>query len=807
MSGSSTATPGCPATAWSSTSSAPAPDHLTDGGWLPGAGQLGDRRGPALGRAARLVAARRLRRAGRPARGARPGGVRRAVAQGRRPPRRPGLRHRYDTWLSWFEEHGHRGRRLRLDQPAPRRPAAGRPTLLEWPYDVEQPIGPAIAAWGDAVDRLRGLADDACWPDLRREDVRQETVGRPGAEDPRRSCCASSAACAGPAGRHRRGGAGRAPATATCPSARSSTRSPSSARRERRRDSSADDLPPASVARAGHEGFLGRRLSLRKRGGCAQPSPAQCVDGSRRCGATVAGARARATGSAVARKRPTQEKTRGTQARHRRVAQEGPDDRRLPRQGYVVESSIGHIRDLPNNAADTPAKIKDKPWGRLAVDVDNGFEPYYVVPRDKKSHIAKLKKLLKDADELYLATDEDREGEAIAWHLLDELSPKGIPVKRMVFHEITKSAILAAAEAPRELDMDLVEAQETRRILDRLYGYEVSPVLWRKVMSGLSAGRVQSVATRLVVDRERERMKFKVASYWDLEGTFDAGSKHEQRMFPAKLHSLDGARVARGSDFGQDGVLKKGGIVHLDRARAEALAAASRHDVRRPLGRVQALPPLALCALPHHHAPAGGQPQARHELQRHDVGRAAPLRGRLHHLHAYRLDHALGHGDQRRPGPGAGALRRRVRPRRAADLHQQGEERPGGPRGDPPRRRLVPHARPDRPDRRPVPALRADLDAHRRLADEGRASASPSRSASAARPRPARTPSSPRAAASSPSTASSRPTSRAPTTRPSARRRGDPPAQPHPRARPSRPPRSRPRATRPSRRPATPRRR
>ena len=161
-------------------------------------------------------------------------------------------------------------------------------------------------------------------------------------------------------------------------------------------------------------------------------------------------------------------------------------------QGYVVESSIGHIRDLPQSAADTPAKIKDKPWGRLAVDVDNGFEPYYVVPRDKKSHISKLKSLLKDADELYLATDEDREGEAIAWHLLDELKPKGIPVKRMVFHEITKQAILDAVDNPRELDDDLVEAQEARRILDRLYGYEVSPVLWKKVMSGLSAGRVQS---------------------------------------------------------------------------------------------------------------------------------------------------------------------------------------------------------------------------------------------------------------------------------------------------------------------------
>jgi DNA topoisomerase-1 len=241
---------------------------------------------------------------------------------------------------------------------------------------------------------------------------------------------------------------------------------------------------------------------------------------------------------------------------------------------YVVESSIGHIRDLPNNAADTPAKIKDKPWGRLAVDVDNGFEPYYVVPRDKKSHIAKLKKLVKDADALYLATDEDREGEAIAWHLLDELKPpKGLPVHRMVFHEITKPAILAAVENPRQINDDLVEAQEARRILDRLYGYEVSPVLWKKVMSGLSAGRVQSVATRLVVDRERERMKFRVASYWDLDATFDAGTGHDPRMFPAKLHSVDDVRVARGSDFDNTGELKgKSERVHLSRADAEALA-------------------------------------------------------------------------------------------------------------------------------------------------------------------------------------------------------------------------------------------
>ncbi|HVH95209.1 MAG TPA: type I DNA topoisomerase [Nocardioidaceae bacterium] len=240
-------------------------------------------------------------------------------------------------------------------------------------------------------------------------------------------------------------------------------------------------------------------------------------------------------------------------------------------RGYVVESSIGHIRDLPQSAAEVPAKIKGEPWARLGVDVEHDFTPYYVVSRDKKSHMTKLKGLLKEADELFLATDEDREGEAIAWHLLDELKPK-VPVRRMVFHEITPQAINAAVESPRDIDMDLVEAQEARRILDRLYGYEVSPVLWKKVMSGLSAGRVQSVATRLVVDRERERMAFRTASYWDLEGTFDAGARHDQRMFPARLHSIDERRVARGSDFTSTGELKSGAnVVHLDRPRAESL--------------------------------------------------------------------------------------------------------------------------------------------------------------------------------------------------------------------------------------------
>jgi DNA topoisomerase-1 len=258
-------------------------------------------------------------------------------------------------------------------------------------------------------------------------------------------------------------------------------------------------------------------------------------------------------------------------------------------RGYVVESSIGHIRDLPQSAADIPARLKGESWARLGVDVDHDFEPVYVVSRDKKSHMTKLKALLKDADELYLATDEDREGEAIAWHLFDELNPK-VPVHRMVFHEITPAAIEAAVASPRQIDMDLVEAQEARRILDRLYGYEVSPVLWRKVMSGLSAGRVQSVATRLVVDRERERMKFRVASYWDLEGTFDAGEKHDQRMFPAKLHSIDDTRVARGSDFGQDGELKATAkVVHLSKSRAEALADAL-HDTDFSVRSVESKP-------------------------------------------------------------------------------------------------------------------------------------------------------------------------------------------------------------------------
>jgi DNA topoisomerase-1 len=236
--------------------------------------------------------------------------------------------------------------------------------------------------------------------------------------------------------------------------------------------------------------------------------------------------------------------------------------------GYVVESSIGHIRDLPTSAADIPPKYKKEPWARLGVDVDHAFEPLYVVNADKRQQVAKLKAALAEVDELYLATDEDREGEAIAWHLLEVLKPR-VPVRRMVFHEITRDAIEEAARNPRELDQALVDAQETRRILDRLYGYEVSPVLWKKVMPRLSAGRVQSVATRLVVDRERERMAFRAASYWDVDGVFAAGA---DGTFEASLVAVDGRRVAVGRDFDSLGRLKSAELVHLDEARATALA-------------------------------------------------------------------------------------------------------------------------------------------------------------------------------------------------------------------------------------------
>ena len=246
---------------------------------------------------------------------------------------------------------------------------------------------------------------------------------------------------------------------------------------------------------------------------------------------------------------------------------------------YIVESSRGHIRDLPRAAADVPAKYKSQPWARLGVNVDEDFEPLYIISPEKKSTVTELKGLLKDVDELYLATDGDREGEAIAWHLLETLKPR-IPIKRMVFHEITEQAILEAAENPRDLDIDLVDAQETRRILDRLYGYEVSPVLWKKVAPKLSAGRVQSVATRIIVQRERDRMAFRSAAYWDVVAELDASvsdPKAQPPTFTARLTSVDGLRVATGRDFDSLGAVKKPDeVTVLDETKASSLATGLR---------------------------------------------------------------------------------------------------------------------------------------------------------------------------------------------------------------------------------------
>jgi DNA topoisomerase-1 len=242
---------------------------------------------------------------------------------------------------------------------------------------------------------------------------------------------------------------------------------------------------------------------------------------------------------------------------------------------FIVESSIGHIRDLPRGADEVPAAYKGEGWARLGVDVDNGFKPLYVVSASKKSVVANLKRLLKDADELYLATDEDREGESIAWHLFEVLSPT-VPVKRMVFHEITPEAIARAVEEWRDLDRRLVDAQEARRILDRLYGYEVSPVLWRKVMPRLSAGRVQSVATRMVVERERARMRFHSATWWGIDGTFTNADALAEATppFGAALISLGGTTVATGKDFNDDGVQTSKGTVRV-LVEEEATAVAS----------------------------------------------------------------------------------------------------------------------------------------------------------------------------------------------------------------------------------------
>jgi DNA topoisomerase-1 len=245
--------------------------------------------------------------------------------------------------------------------------------------------------------------------------------------------------------------------------------------------------------------------------------------------------------------------------------------RRFLPKNYSVEASMGHVRDLPESASDIPAKFKKEEWAKIGVNVEEEFEPLYVVSKRKTKIVSELRKKLADADELYLATDEDREGESIAWHLVEILKPK-IPTKRMVFHEITKSAIEKALTQTRKIDAQLVKAQETRRILDRLFGYTLSPLIWKKIAFGLSAGRVQSVALRVIVERERSRLKFKSASYWDLL----ASLKKTTEAFDAKLISLGGVRIATGKDFDENtGELPK------DKKQGKDLLVLNEADARK----------------------------------------------------------------------------------------------------------------------------------------------------------------------------------------------------------------------------------
>ena len=261
---------------------------------------------------------------------------------------------------------------------------------------------------------------------------------------------------------------------------------------------------------------------------------------------------------------------------------------------FTVLASVGHIRELVE-PRDLPADLKKGPFGKFAINIENNFEPYYAISAGKSKTVSELKKALTTADELYLATDEDREGEAIAWHLLQVLKPK-VPVKRMVFHEITKEAITAALDHTRELDNDLVQAQETRRIVDRLFGYEISPVLWRKINRGLSAGRVQSPAVRLVVERERERMAFVSASYYDVAATFSPSGN--EPSFEAKLLSVDGKRIATGQSFDDNGRMTAD-VLLLDEATAKALASgATDPSVKVSVTSVEAKPSTRRPAAP-----------------------------------------------------------------------------------------------------------------------------------------------------------------------------------------------------------------
>ncbi len=367
---------------------------------------------------------------------------------------------------------------------------------------------------------------------------------------------------------------------------------------------------------------------------------------------------------------------------------------------YRVEASYGHIRDLPESASEVPAAIKAKSWGRLGVDTDGDFTPYYVVPADKKKHVQALKDAVKDASEVILATDPDREGESISWHLKQLLKPK-VPVRRIVFHEITEEAIRGALDhAHEDVDENLVRAQESRRILDRLYGYTLSPVLWKKVQTGLSAGRVQSVAVRLIVEREEERLAFRTANYWDLEATLKSAAGAASSA-PRWSGSTTGASPpARTSTPAASSPRRRsrGSTRRAARALADGLKRGMPWTDRG--GRREADHAAPGGAVHHLDAAAGSQPQARVLLRPHDEHRPAAVPGHRHRrrrprgpdlVSPHRLDHA------QRQGAGRG------RPGRARDVRRTTTTRGRGstrPRCATPRKRTRRSARPTSAARR-----------------------------------------------------------------------------------------------------------
>ncbi len=387
---------------------------------------------------------------------------------------------------------------------------------------------------------------------------------------------------------------------------------------------------------------------------------------------------------------------------------------------YLVEASIGHIRDLPEGKKDLPEQYKKEEWAYLGVNVDDGFKPIYIVPSEKKKQVAKLKSALKEADSLYLATDEDREGEAISWHLREILKPK-VPVRRLVFHEITKEAIQHALESTRDIDEGLVNAQETRRIIDRLYGFDMSQLLWRKVGKNTSAGRVQSVAVRLVVQRERERIAFVDSTYWDLQGLFETASGES---LTAMLSTVDGRKIPSGKDFDSaTGKLKDSRLLQLNEQQAMELAArlgasefrVSKVEVKPFVERPRA--PFTTSTL---------QQEANRKLgfsAKRTMGAAQKLyeNGYITYM---RTDSTTLSKEaiSRHPPIGAQRIRQRVSSSRRAGLPRQGQERPGSSRGHSACRNTVSATRngQGRTGFGSIPAVRADLEKDHRLSNGGR---------------------------------------------------------------------------------------